>query len=385
MNKITAIGALFAVAWVVSAGAAPRFAPLPASEWSAEQQQAIAAFAPIGLSNLAASYAQHPALPQILLPHLRYVLAESTLPPRQRSLVALRTAWLARSPYLWAHLAPIARRAALTDGELERIARGPDADGWEPFEAVLLRVADELFVDSIISDASWAALRENYDIPQLIDTVDTVGALILHAGVANTLGVEIETGVADRPPEIPYVTAAEKTNFRLVGKAPRIPPAQTSSTANVFNTFRHHPPADRVRGAINNHVNRALEPRHRELLVTRIGVLCRSEYEYAAHVRSGRRYGFTDADVALLLAGPDAGLDAAPFDLALLGATDELYRDVAIGTDTWATLAATFDPPQLLDVLIAVGGYRSTSMLINTAGVQLDENMAEYRFPQDLR
>jgi len=32
-----------------------------------------------------------------------------------------------------------------------------------------------------------------------------------------------------------------------------------------------------------------------------------------------------------------------------------------------------------------VGGYRSTSMLINSAGVQLDENMADFRFPPELR
>ena len=35
--------------------------------------------------------------------------------------------------------------------------------------------------------------------------------------------------------------------------------------------------------------------------------------------------------------------------------------------------------------MIAVGGYRSTSMLINTAGVQLDANMADVRFPPSLR
>jgi hypothetical protein len=33
----------------------------------------------------------------------------------------------------------------------------------------------------------------------------------------------------------------------------------------------------------------------------------------------------------------------------------------------------------------AVGGYRSTSMLINSAGVQLDADMANFRFPPSLR
>jgi hypothetical protein len=32
-----------------------------------------------------------------------------------------------------------------------------------------------------------------------------------------------------------------------------------------------------------------------------------------------------------------------------------------------------------------VGGYRATSMAINSAGVQLDANMADFRFPPSLR
>jgi len=37
------------------------------------------------------------------------------------------------------------------------------------------------------------------------------------------------------------------------------------------------------------------------------------------------------------------------------------------------------------DVLITVGGYRSNSMLINTGGVQLDANMADFRLPPSMR
>ena len=117
----------------------------------------------------------------------------------------------------------------------------------------------------------------------------------------------------------------------------------------------------------------------------RIGVLCRSEYEWAAHSRLGRRAGMmTDADVARIIAGPDAG-GGDPLETALLRATDELYRDVRVSDDTWAALAKGLDTKQLLDVLIAVGGYRSASMAINSAGVQLDANMADFRFPPSLR
>ena len=115
----------------------------------------------------------------------------------------------------------------------------------------------------------------------------------------------------------------------------------------------------------------------------RIGIVTRSEYEYAAHARAGRRAGMTDADVARILSGPGSGGDAV--EDALLRATDELFEDDVVSAATWVTLAKSMDTRQLLDVLIAVGGYRSTSMLINCAGVQIDDNMADFRFPPALR
>jgi alkylhydroperoxidase family enzyme len=82
--------------------------------------------------------------------------------------------------------------------------------------------------------------------------------------------------------------------------------------------------------------------------------------------------------------GPEAA-DTGSVEQALLRATDELHGDDRISSETWAALAAALDTVELLDALIAVGAYRSTSMLINSAGVQLDANMADFRFPLELR
>src|SRR6185295_17915017 len=203
---------------------------------------------------------------------------------------------------------------------------------------------------------------------------------------------EIEPDVPDRLPSgLPYSVAAKRTNLRLVDKEARIPPLQPREwtpeqrkrfdpngtgqrAANVFVTFVRNPPADRVRGPINQHIlnSTTLSVRQRETLLMRIGVLCRSEYEWAAHSRLGRRAGMTDADVARIIAGPGSALESGggdPLEIALIRATDELYRDDRVTDDTWAALAKGLDTKQLLDVLIAIGGYRSTSMAINSAGV----------------
>jgi alkylhydroperoxidase family enzyme len=391
-------------AQVPSRAAGPRVAPVPESQRSDEQRTIAARFAASGLANAVATYLNHPSLAEHIMPFEHYVSFDSTLPQRHRALIGLRTAWLTRSNYLWAHWAATPRRAGLSNEELRRVAQGPDAKGWDRFEAAVLRAADELHVDSFVSDATWEALSASYTTNQLVDLVDSVGTLTMHAGAINSLGVEIESDLRERlPSAIPYAVAARRTNVRLLGRPPRIPPLEPNDwtpeqrkrfdpngtgqrAANVFVTFVRNPAADRVRGPINQHIlnSTTLSVRQRETLLMRIGVLCRSEYEWAAHSRLGRRAGMTDTDVDRIIAGPDAG-GGDPVEAALLRATDELYRDDIVSDATWSALAKTFETKQLLDVLIAVGGYRSTSMAINSAGVQLDANMADFRFPASLR
>jgi len=370
--------------------AGPRLVPVPEGQRTAEQKTLVEQYASLGMPNLAGTYLHYPQLLR-LIPHVLYVTGQSGLSPRHRALLGLRTAWLTRSAYLWGHRVPPSRATGLTDDEIARIARGPDAAGWDPFDAAVLRAADELHIDSFVSDATWQTLSTRYDVNQLIDTVDTVGTLTMHAGTMNSLSIEVEGDVKDRLPSVPFGVAAKRTNIRLEGRGARIPPQEAAggrggAGGNVFRTFNRNPAADRTRGAMNAQVNstNSLQPRQRELLLMRIGVLCRSEYEYAAHHRAGRRAGLTDGDVARILAGPGSS-GGDPLDTALLRAADELFENDVVTSETWAALAKDLDTRQLFDVMITVGGYRWNSMLINTAGVQLDANMADFRFPPALR
>ena len=183
------------IAQAPSHAAGPRIAPVPENQRSAEQKALAERFASSTIPNAVATYLNHPLLAEHILPFEHYVSSDSGLPPRDRSLLILRTAWLTRSDYLWAHRVGAARQAGVTTDELRRIAEGPGANRWDAFDAVLLRAADELHVDSFVSDATWQALSERYNTNQLVDLVDTVGTLTMHAGAFNSLGLEIEPGL----------------------------------------------------------------------------------------------------------------------------------------------------------------------------------------------
>jgi hypothetical protein len=69
---------------------------------------------------------------------------------------------------------PAARAAGLCTDDVRRVAEGPDARGWQPFEATLLRLADQLFRNSFVNDAAYKALTAEYDLHHTMDAIMTV-------------------------------------------------------------------------------------------------------------------------------------------------------------------------------------------------------------------
>src|SRR5438046_6744361 len=87
------------VVQVPSGAAGPRVAPVPENQRTDEQRSIAAKFASSGMPNAVATYLNHPALADHVLPYEHYASNDSTLPPRPRALVALRTSWLTPPSY----------------------------------------------------------------------------------------------------------------------------------------------------------------------------------------------------------------------------------------------------------------------------------------------
>lgn len=176
--------------------AAPRVTPLDETDWSEEAREMLGRTAESGrVFNIFRTLARHPKLLKRWLPFANHILFKSTLAPREREILILRIGWLCQAEYEFAQHAVIGRRAGLTDADIQRIVDGPDAPGWSAFEAALVRAADELHRDAIVSDATWRALAARYDTPQLMDVVFTVGQYNLVSMALNSLGVALDPGL----------------------------------------------------------------------------------------------------------------------------------------------------------------------------------------------
>lgn len=175
--------------------APPRIPPLPGPDWDGEIRH-LAGDRPL---NVIATLARHPGLLKRWMVFGTHVLAQNTLPARDRELLILRTGWNCRSPYEWGQHVAIARAEGITDEEIARVASGPEDPAWDAHDATLLRAADELHSDASLCDETYAALAARYDDRQLLDLVFTVGQYHLVSMALNAFRVERDDGVSGVP------------------------------------------------------------------------------------------------------------------------------------------------------------------------------------------
>ncbi|MFM5952919.1 MAG: carboxymuconolactone decarboxylase family protein [Novosphingobium sp.] len=179
---------------------APRITPLADSELSPEAREALSALPEFARTfNIFRTQAHNPDALKAFLAWGNYVLSpRNSLSERQRELAILRTGYLCRAGYEWAQHCVIGQRTGISAAEITAIKTGPDASGWNPLEAAILRACDELVRDHHLADATWAALAPLGDRGRT-DLIYTVGQYTQVSMLLNSCGVQLDPGLAGDP------------------------------------------------------------------------------------------------------------------------------------------------------------------------------------------
>lgn len=120
-----------------------------------------------------------------------HLLFSGSIPPRERELVILRVGWRAQSEYEFGQHTVIGLDAGLTPDEIERLATEGTA-GWSAADAALLRLADELCHDDVVSEASWSELAGRWSDEHLLELLVLAGYYRMVSGMLNSAGVALE-------------------------------------------------------------------------------------------------------------------------------------------------------------------------------------------------
>jgi alkylhydroperoxidase family enzyme len=183
------------------------------------------------------------------------------------------------------------------------------------------------------------------------------------------------------------------TPERKDARVPRLPLEEAKAAADeaavpnymaelaIFQVLLNHP---KLAGALNDLLatmlwRGTLDSRLRELVIMRIGWLTGCDYEWTQHWRVAQGLGVSAED---LLGVRDWRTHDA-FGLAeraVLAATDDVLRDGAVSSDSWAACQRELgsDPALLVELVTAIGAWRMVASILQSLQVPLEDGLASW-------
>jgi alkylhydroperoxidase family enzyme len=178
----------------------PRIPPLGPEELSedafalATKLRANFGLATAELPDSIGTMLRHPELYRAQVEFVTQRAKASVLPPRDRELVILRTAWLCHSAYAWGEHVNFGKKAGLSSDEIEWLTQGSAAPQWNARDRALNRLAEELHETAFVSDETWSVIAANFTDKQIIEMLMMVGSYHEVAYLYNAMRVRLIPG-----------------------------------------------------------------------------------------------------------------------------------------------------------------------------------------------
>jgi len=129
-----------------------------------------------------------------------------------------------------------------------------------------------------------------------------------------------------------------------------------------------------------------LDPRLRQLAILQVGWLARSPYEWSHHVRIGKEFGCTDADIraiAVESAGGTSSLE--PLARLVLRGAREMCAGPGMSAATFDALRPHLGAERLTDLVVTIAYYCGVVRLLATLEVEVEPDyqplLDEYPLP----
>ena len=209
-------------------------------------------------------------------------------------------------------------------------------------------------------------------------TVSLLVLAILIGGMPNAFADETRSRIRPLPAEewSPEVRRLLGGTHERVAALEGTDAAAEPETLNILRTLAHHP---RLLGPFLGFATAlaqqgTLSRRDSEMLALRASWNCQSEFEWGHHVVYARAAGLSESEIARIPVGPDAPGWSAE-DRSLLRAADQLHAGQQIDETVWQALSSRYSEAQLVEIPFVVGQYTMLSMVANSTGVMLEQDL----------
>jgi len=106
----------------------------------------------------------------------------------------------------------------------------------------------------------------------------------------------------------------------------------------------------------------ALDPAVRELIILRVAVLNRADYEYDTHLPYARQAGIPERKIAAVKGGDTTEFDET--ERAVLDYTDALTRQVQVDDAIFERVRSRFDSRGLVELTATIAAYNMVSRFL---------------------
>ncbi len=146
-----------------------------------------------------------------------------------------------------------------------------------------------------------------------------------------------------------------------------------SRNTNLHKLLVNSPDMARAFSGLGGYIRNKskLDTRLRELAILQVGWIEKSEYEFTHHVKIGKEFGVTDADIEGLIAetaGKPSNLE--PLVKAVLKGAREMVRNLAMSEATFAEIKKELSDEHMVDLVLTIAFYCAVVRVLAT--MQID-------------
>jgi hypothetical protein len=171
----------------------------PAQARVSPDREVLAANRDRNAANMIGTLGLHPELHQSFNVMAGSIIDTASTSRRQRGLVILRTGWNCGSRYLFGQHTLLGREIGITEAEIVALTRPLATHPWADDDRAVLQMADELYTDFVVTDATWAELAARWSPKEIMEFSMTIGFYFMACGIHNTFGVQLDQGVPGWP------------------------------------------------------------------------------------------------------------------------------------------------------------------------------------------
>lgn len=121
----------------------------------------------------------------------------------------------------------------------------------------------------------------------------------------------------------------------------------------------------------------------RQVAILRVACICHSTYVRLQHEALCREVGLSEAAIAAVKIGGPHEAVLTPAQQAVLNFSDDFIQATVASDAVLAGVRAYLDDQQLMDLMMVIGAYMLMSRIIETTGVELDEQVLSTSFIAD--